>query len=341
MPLYGDGLNVRDWLHVSDNCRALDLIIEAGTPGEVYNVGGGNHVKNVDLTRRILQLLGKPESLIRPVADRPGHDRRYSVDTAKLHALGWTPRIALRTGTGGHGGLVSAERVVVAADQGRRPRVPGVLQDPVRRSPGLRSGVAGLPLVTGATGFAGSHLVDHLSGARAGDRRLGEPAAARPSPRDDPKITWNAVDLLDREAVRDAIAALRPSVVYHCAGAADVGDIVGRSRHAARGQRARHAPSARGRAARRLEDHRRRGRLGDRLPASTDASTEDSPIGPSSPYGVSKLAQEMLGGARDRRFPCVLARPFNHAGPRQSPAFVTSSFARQIAEIEAGVATPC
>ena len=98
VPLYGDGMNVRDWLHVSDNCRALDLIIDAGTPGEVYNVGGGNHVKNVDLTHRILQLLGKPESLIRPVADRPGHDRRYSVDTAKLHALGWKPRIAFEQG---------------------------------------------------------------------------------------------------------------------------------------------------------------------------------------------------------------------------------------------------
>jgi dTDP-glucose 4,6-dehydratase len=98
VPLYGDGMNVRDWLHVSDNCRALDLIIEAGAPGEVFNVGGGNHVKNVDLTRRILQLLGKPESLIRPVADRPGHDRRYSVDTTKLHGLGWTPRIAFEQG---------------------------------------------------------------------------------------------------------------------------------------------------------------------------------------------------------------------------------------------------
>jgi dTDP-glucose 4,6-dehydratase len=98
VPLYGDGLNVRDWLHVSDNCRALDLIIESGKAGEVYNVGGGNHVRNVDLTKRILQLLGKPESLIRPVADRPGHDRRYSVDTTKLHALGWTPRIAFEQG---------------------------------------------------------------------------------------------------------------------------------------------------------------------------------------------------------------------------------------------------
>src|SRR5689334_2299222 len=76
LPLYGDGLNERDWLHVLDHCRAIDLLIERGTPGEVYNVGGGNHVRNMDLTRRILQLLGRPESLITPVADRPGHDRR-------------------------------------------------------------------------------------------------------------------------------------------------------------------------------------------------------------------------------------------------------------------------
>jgi dTDP-glucose 4,6-dehydratase len=98
VPLYGDGQNVRDWLHVSDNCRALDLIINVGVPGEVYNIGGGNHVKNADLTRRILQLLGKPESLIRHVADRPGHDRRYSLDTTKLQSIGWKPRVAFEQG---------------------------------------------------------------------------------------------------------------------------------------------------------------------------------------------------------------------------------------------------
>jgi dTDP-glucose 4,6-dehydratase len=98
VPLYGDGMNVRDWLHVSDNCRALDLIIDVGTPGEVYNIGGGNHVRNRDLTQRILELLGKPESLIRHVADRPGHDRRYSLDTSKLQSLGWQPRVAFEQG---------------------------------------------------------------------------------------------------------------------------------------------------------------------------------------------------------------------------------------------------
>ncbi len=92
VPLYGDGQNERDWLHVDDHCRGVDLLIEKGTNGEVYNIGGGNEVKNVDLTHRILDLVGKPTSLITPVADRPGHDRRYSLDTAKLEALGWKPQ---------------------------------------------------------------------------------------------------------------------------------------------------------------------------------------------------------------------------------------------------------
>jgi dTDP-glucose 4,6-dehydratase len=98
VPLYGDGLNERDWLHVGDHCRAIDLLIDAGVSGEVYNVGGGNHVRNIDLTRRILELLGKGDTLIRPVPDRPGHDRRYSLDTTKLRSLGWQPRVAFDDG---------------------------------------------------------------------------------------------------------------------------------------------------------------------------------------------------------------------------------------------------
>ncbi|MGE0392800.1 MAG: dTDP-glucose 4,6-dehydratase [Vicinamibacterales bacterium] len=98
VPLYGDGLNVRDWLHVDDHCRALDLLIERGTSGEVYNVGGGNEVANRDLTTRILDALGKPHSLIRPVADRPGHDRRYCLSTAKLQGLGWKPEVVFEDG---------------------------------------------------------------------------------------------------------------------------------------------------------------------------------------------------------------------------------------------------
>jgi dTDP-glucose 4,6-dehydratase len=91
LPLYGDGKNVRDWLHVEDHASALLLLIEKGIPGETYNIGGGNEVENIHLTKRVLELLGKPETLIRPVTDRPGHDRRYALSTAKLRALGWAP----------------------------------------------------------------------------------------------------------------------------------------------------------------------------------------------------------------------------------------------------------
>jgi dTDP-glucose 4,6-dehydratase len=91
LPLYGDGRNVRDWLYVLDNCAAIDLVLRRGLEGEIYNIGGAAEVQNVALTRRILDLLGKPESLITPVADRPGHDRRYALDSGKIRALGWTP----------------------------------------------------------------------------------------------------------------------------------------------------------------------------------------------------------------------------------------------------------
>jgi dTDP-glucose 4,6-dehydratase len=98
VPLYGDGLNERDWLHVNDHCRALDLLIDVGTSGEVYNIGGGNNVSNLELTRTILRHLAKPESLISRVADRPGHDRRYCLSTTKLQGLGWQPRVVFERG---------------------------------------------------------------------------------------------------------------------------------------------------------------------------------------------------------------------------------------------------
>ena len=91
VPLYGDGLNVRDWCYVDDNCAAVDLVLRAGTDGEIYNIGAGNEVPNIELTRRVLELLGQDESMIERVADRLGHDRRYSIATDKVRALGWTP----------------------------------------------------------------------------------------------------------------------------------------------------------------------------------------------------------------------------------------------------------
>jgi dTDP-glucose 4,6-dehydratase len=98
LPLYGDGLNVRDWLHVEDHCSALSLLLEQGTVGETYNVGGGNEIPNLQLTRSILELVDKPETLIQHVQDRLGHDRRYSLDCAKLKALGWAPEVPFDDG---------------------------------------------------------------------------------------------------------------------------------------------------------------------------------------------------------------------------------------------------
>ncbi|MYH87733.1 MAG: NAD-dependent epimerase/dehydratase family protein, partial [Acidimicrobiaceae bacterium] len=98
VPLYGDGLNIRDWLHVDDHCAAIDTILSEGSHGEIYNVGAGNEITNRDLTERLVELCGRDKSAIEYVPDRPGHDRRYSLDCTKLRALGWTPRQNLTAG---------------------------------------------------------------------------------------------------------------------------------------------------------------------------------------------------------------------------------------------------
>jgi dTDP-glucose 4,6-dehydratase len=97
LPVYGDGMQVRDWLYVDDHVSAIDLVLHRGKPGEIYNVGGDNERHNIDITRMILKLLGKPDSLIRHVADRPGHDRRYALTSDKIKALGWQPSGDLET----------------------------------------------------------------------------------------------------------------------------------------------------------------------------------------------------------------------------------------------------
>ena len=99
LPVYGDGLNVRDWLYVEDHCKAIDLIIHDGKVGEVYNVGGHNEMANIDIVKLILKELGKPESLITFVEDRKGHDRRYAIDPTKIHTqLGWLPETKFENG---------------------------------------------------------------------------------------------------------------------------------------------------------------------------------------------------------------------------------------------------
>lgn len=99
LPIYGDGLNVRDWLHVDDHCSALLTVLERGSAGEVYNIGGHNEWANIDIVKLILRALGKPESLIQFVKDRPGHDRRYAIDAAKMERMfGWRPAFTFETG---------------------------------------------------------------------------------------------------------------------------------------------------------------------------------------------------------------------------------------------------
>jgi len=98
LPLYGDGLNVRDWIYVEDNCAAVDTVLHKGEIGQIYNIGGGNERENVFITHFILDYLKKPKSLIKPVKDRPGHDRRYSIDCSKTMQLGWRPRYSLEDG---------------------------------------------------------------------------------------------------------------------------------------------------------------------------------------------------------------------------------------------------
>lgn len=190
-----------------------------------------------------------------------------------------------------------------------------------------------LPLVTGASGFAGSHLVDRLLETHREVAAWSSTAQARTSGHD-PRIHWAAVDLLDRIAVQKALADLQPSVIYHLAGLSHVGhswktadralQVNALGTHHLLDAVARSAPGCKAVVAGSALVYRQADR----------ALREDDPLAPSDPYGVSKLAQEMR--AERAATPVVRTRPFNHAGPRQHESFVTSSFAKQIAEIESG-----
>ena len=124
LPVYGDGKQVREWLHAEDHCAGIELVLHEGAPGEIYNVGGEDH-ENIEVTYRILELTGADPGLIRHVEDRAGHDRRYALDDAKLRALGWSPRHSFgEGGLAGHRRLVSRQSGLVGADQvGRLPRL--------------------------------------------------------------------------------------------------------------------------------------------------------------------------------------------------------------------------
>jgi GDP-4-dehydro-6-deoxy-D-mannose reductase len=190
----------------------------------------------------------------------------------------------------------------------------------------------GVPLVTGAAGFAGGHLLDRLTAAGVRVHAFARDGGRPPAPR--AGVEWSAVNLLDRAAVRRALDAVRPSVIYHLAGQADV---AGASQDPAAALRINVLGTHH------LLDASEWLRLDCRVVVTGSALiyrtqdaalTEESAIGPATPYGVSKLAQEMTAAASG--LPVLLVRPFNHAGPRQSPSYATSAFAQQIAQIEAG-----
>lgn len=195
-----------------------------------------------------------------------------------------------------------------------------------------------MPLVTGATGFAGSHLIDHLLESFPQVAAWGNPSGRTAQHSGSSQISWAAVDVTDSRAVGEALSALQPSAIYHCAGVADVHSSWADSARALRvNVMGTHA------VLQALDG------LNLEIPVvvtgsalvyrpSSDALTEDAPLGPTSPYGLSKLAQEMVAMASRGRV--IVTRSFNHAGPRQSDAYVTSSFARQIAEAEAGLREP-
>jgi len=189
-------------------------------------------------------------------------------------------------------------------------------------------------LVTGAAGFAGSHLVDLLARDGAGIVAWHRPGGG--PPREVPGTRWEAVDLHDRNAVHAAIARAQPSAVYHCAGAAHVGRSweSTETTFATNVRGTHHLLEA-------LEQVAAPARV--LIPSSAlvyasagEALTEEHPLVPASPYGLSKLAQEMLGVRTNGPLAVTIARAFNHFGPRQDPYFVASGFARRIADIEHG-----
>lgn len=198
--------------------------------------------------------------------------------------------------------------------------------------------MTGPTLVTGAAGFAGGHLLDLLAAEAADVVAWHRPNGSAPT--GSPRLRWQAVNLLEREAVRAAIREIKPARVFHCAGAAHVGQAWDQTTDtlAVNVMGTQHVIDA----LRETHPHARVLIPSSALvyAPSTEALSENHTLCPPNPYGVSKLAQEMVGCGNLQRPRVWIARPFNHFGPRQDPSFVTAGFARQIAEIEAGHREP-
>lgn len=198
VPLYGDGLHRREWLHVSDHCDGVHLALEKGGPGEIYNLGGGTELTNRDLTGRLLELCGAGWDRVRPVADRPAHDRRYAVDIGKARReLGFEPRVGFDEGLAGVVRWYRENRAWW--DRGALPAVSAPRSRPAVARIGRR------PVVVGACGFIGSRLLDrlHEQGREAGaiDRRTPLVSARGPHP-----------DLRDAEVVHYLATSVNPAI---------------------------------------------------------------------------------------------------------------------------------
>ncbi len=217
LPLYGDGLQVRDWLHVSDHAAGVEHVLRHGAAGETYNLPGGNELPNREVVRRILDHLGKPWSLVRQVADRPGHDRRYAMDGSKIAALGWRPLVPVRR-RGSPRPSTGSSRTRPGGGRSRRATgTPTTSASTARASPGRAPPAAIRPggsevrvVVTGAGGRLGRALIAAFADA---------PFTGLAGP-----IGWSRpdYDLDDPSAAARLVARDRPEVVVHAAAWTDV-----------------------------------------------------------------------------------------------------------------------
>ncbi len=360
LPVYGDGRQVRDWIHVSDHCRGVDAALRHGQAGEVYNFGGRSERFNIDVTHAVLRLTDKPESLIRHVTDRLGHDRRYAVECEKAEArarLEAHGRIRGRTGP--HRRLVSRKpEMGRSRPLGGVPRITSIRRmvlvicgfsrriDSHRRI--AQGGAVMRALVTGVTGFVGGHLAEHL--LASGDLVVGLSASGR-FPAElahlSGQVRLERFDLAggDEDALVDLLQRKQPEVIYHLAAQANPQASVAdpRGTWALNLGGALNLLEAVRAAGSTLKPAPRVVLVGSGVSYGNPAPeylpvSESCPLRPNNPYAASKAAADLLGiqHALGHATDVLIVRPFNHAGPRQAPMYVLGALARQVAEVEAG-----